>query len=98
MGDRIFLDDLDERPFVVLKTDRLLVAWIQTDGLNPFRFRLGDVVRGGDGFFRDLIAAGIHPLGDSPVLPGHPLVFVIAVDPLHQEDGSGDLDGGIVRV
>ena len=39
MGDLVFLDDLNKRPLVVLKADRLFIAGVQADGLDPFRFR-----------------------------------------------------------
>ena len=39
MSDLVFLDDLNKRPLVVLKADRLFIAGVQADGLDPFRFR-----------------------------------------------------------
>ena len=39
MSDLVFLDDLNKRLLVVLKADRLFIAGVQADGLDPFRFR-----------------------------------------------------------
>ena len=83
--------------FPILESDIHLVTGVQADGLLPVGVFAGQVVRSGNRFLNDLVAAGGHAVRHRAVLTGGPIGGKITVDALHGEHGAGD-GLGILRV
>ena len=83
--------------FPILESDIHLVTGVQADGLLPVGVFAGQVVRSGNRFFCNFVAAGGHAVRHGTVRAGGPIGGEITVDALHGEHGAGD-GLGILRV
>ena len=83
--------------FPIFESDIHLVTGVQADGLLPVGVFAGQVVRGGNRFFRNFVTAGGHAVRHGTVRAGGPIGGKITVDALYGEHGAGD-GLGILRV
>ena len=93
----ILLVDGELGHFPILESDIHLVTGVQADGLLPVGVFAGQVVRSGNRFFCNFVAAGGHAVRHGTVRAGGPIGGEITVDALHGEHGAGD-GLGILRV
>ena len=95
--DAVLLVNGQQRHFAVFERDVLIITGVQTDGLDPIRVLIRQIVGCGNGFLRDAIGAGSNSLCDCTVFASSPVTAIIAVNTLNSKNSSGNR-AGIVRI